>query len=200
MAERAKKVQFGEIPVRNWYQTLLGERLASCELALLDAQLPNVFGYHLLQLGVLGQTDLLGSSRIHHRVVIDSDYSFREDGVGLYTKLDHLPIATDSVDALVLPHTLEFSRDPHQVLREVERVLIPEGHLLILGFNPFSLWGIRRLLGFSRRECLWRGKYISMPRMKDWLSLLGFDTVQCQYGFFRPPFQWQVQCRALPPA
>ena len=190
MSDNKRELPGGEIPVRTWYQTNLGQQLASSELALVEAQLPNLFGYHLLQLGAVGHESLLRGSRIRHQLVIESDYSFRKDDIGLYAKPHQLPIATDSIDALLLPHTLEFSEDPHQVLREVERVLIPEGHVLILGFNPLSFWGLRKLFGFSHRERLWRGKYVSMVRIKDWLSLLGFDAVECRYSFYRPPIQW----------
>lgn len=99
-----------------------------------------------------------------------------------------LPFASQSIDLVVLPHVLEFSTDPHQVLREVERVLIPEGQVIICGFNPASLWGARQVLrrvgGTSflpRTEEL-----ISMPRMKDWLKLLNLSASQSHFGCYAP--------------
>ena len=58
-----------------------------------------------------------------------------------------LPFEAQSVDLIVMPHTLEFTSDPHRLLREAERVLMPEGQLIILGFNSLSLWGARQSLG-----------------------------------------------------
>jgi hypothetical protein len=75
------------------------------------------------------------------------------------------------------------------VLREAERSLIPDGHLVIIGFNPWSLWGVRRLLSWRSQEMPWNARFLSMNRIKDWLSLLGFDTLHCRYLFQRPPIR-----------
>ena len=96
---------------------------------------------------------------------------------------------SDTIDAIVLPHTLEISSDPHQVLREADRSLIPDGHLVIIGFNPRSLWGMRRALARKHRQMPWGGQFLSMNRMKDWLRLLGFDTLHAHYLFQYPPLQ-----------
>jgi SAM-dependent methyltransferase len=96
---------------------------------------------------------------------------------------------SDSVDAIILPHTLELTDDPHQVLREADRSLIPDGHLVILGFNPRSLWGIRRVLTRKRQKMPWDTHFLSLNRIKDWLGLLGFDTLHCHYLFQRPPLK-----------
>ena len=85
----------------------------------------------------------------------------------------------------MLPHVLEFHDDPHQILREVERVLIPDGQLVITGFNPFSLWGSRRRLDRSG-SFPWTGRYLSLPRLKDWLQLLGFEPDRGECGCFAP--------------
>jgi hypothetical protein len=86
-----------------------------------------------------------------------------------------------------LLHTLEFSEDPHQVLREADRVLVPEGHIIILGFNPYSFWGLRRLLARKRAQMPWSGRFIGAGRLRDWLNLLGFEMVHQQKLFYRPP-------------
>ena len=106
-----------------------------------------------------------------------------------YYDTDDWPILTDSVDAIVLPHTLELSRDPHQVLREADRSLIPDGHLVILGFNPRSVWGGRRILSRKDGRMPWDARFLGMSRIKDWLGLLGFDTLHSHYLFQRPPLQ-----------
>ncbi len=98
-----------------------------------------------------------------------------------------LPIASDSVDAVLLVHTLDFLPDPHQILREVDRILIPGGRLMVTGFNPWSLWGLRRLMG--RTSPPWSGRFISQHRVIDWLSLLGFEIEKTTPLMFRPPLR-----------
>jgi SAM-dependent methyltransferase len=174
--------------LRDWYASNLGQWLQESERDELDVILPNLFGYHLLQIGCLNDKDILGSSRVLHRVVVDVDADKVTGIFGLYGRPDALPIESDSVDVVLLPHTLEFEHDPHQVLREVERVLVPEGHVVILGFNPWSIWGIWWTIRLRRGKPPWCGRFRSNMRIKDWLALLGFDTVMSQGYFFRPPF------------
>ena len=100
---------------------------------------------------------------------------------------DSLPLATDSLDVVVLPHVLEFEKSPHQILRETERILIGEGHVVILGFNPWSLWGLWRMLLAWRDEPPWCGHFLSLSRLKDWLTLLDFEIEQIEHFYFRPP-------------
>jgi SAM-dependent methyltransferase len=103
-----------------------------------------------------------------------------------------LPFDSQSVDLLVLPHGLEASTHPHQVLREVERVLVPEGRLVISGFNPWSLWGVRQHIPYLTP---WLPQSIhdqvSLPRLKDWLKLLSFDIELGHFGCYVPPFRSQ---------
>ena len=103
-----------------------------------------------------------------------------------------MPIANDSLDAVLLPHTLEFAADPRQVLREAERVLIPEGRLLILGFNALSPWALLRL--FRGHRVPWCGDFLSRYRVTDWLSLLGFDVEQQRMLVFQPPWSCGGWC------
>ena len=172
---------------RAWYRLHLGRLLLESECALLGEVLPNLFGYHLIQVGRLADADLLSTSRIGHRVVLDADVELNNPPPNLYARPDTLPINSDSVDVLVLPHTLEFEADPHEVLREAERVLIAEGSIVILGFNPWSLWGLWRLFLWRTRIPPWCGRFMSLTRIRDWLALLGFDEVQVVPYFFRPP-------------
>jgi len=171
-----------------WYRTPLGTSVAEMEQEILDRILPDMFGYHLLQIGV-GDHSLFSASRILHKVVMAVGHNDREAQVELKGDPVALPLLSDSIDALVLHHTLEFARDPRQVLREVERVLVPEGHLLILGFNPTSFWGIRSFLGFRSHAVPWCGRFITTLRIKDWLALLGFEIQSMDYLYFRPPIQ-----------
>jgi SAM-dependent methyltransferase len=167
--------------LRDWYSGPLGREVWEAEHAQLDQVIANLFGYHILQLGSLGNRTLLDGSRILHRVVVN----FGHGRAHLYALPEALPILTDSIDVIVLPHTLEFGSDPHEILREADRSLIPEGHLIVLGFNPWSAWGLRRLLSSSRAP--WCGRFLGLSRLKDWLRLLGFDTMYVRTFFFRPP-------------
>ena len=163
-----------------WHATPLGQYLLAREHAYFDHAVADVFGYNAFQLGMV-EHDLLRASRIPLRVRLDL-----AGGAGLRADFRELPIATTSADLVLLPHTLEFSPNPHQILREVARVLLPEAHVVIACFNPWSLWGFRRLLG-SREDYPWRGRFIHLPRLKDWLALLGFEIVGGQMGCYAPP-------------
>ncbi len=177
--------------LRAWYQMPLGASLLASEQAQLDAILPDLFGYHLLQLGDLTGEDLTGASRIPHRAVMGEG---GEAGTASPIAQFHgqsagLPVACDSIDVAVLHHALEFSTAPHEVLREVDRCLIPEGHIVLLGFNVWSVWMLWRLLTGWRGQVPWCGRFLSAARVKDWLRLLGFDIVHARAYFFRPPVQ-----------
>ncbi len=183
----------------HWLQTPLGASLLVAEQAQLDALLPDLFGYHLLRIGPPVGVDLTGASRIPHRAVMDEG-----DEVQLTGAMAHfhghataLPVACDSLDVLVLHHTLEFSAAPHEVLREADRVLIPEGHVVLLGFNVWSLWMIWRLLTAWRGHVPWCGRFHSVARVKDWLRLLGFDIVHAHVYFLRSPAQYMGVMRRL---
>jgi SAM-dependent methyltransferase len=174
--------------LRRWYRYPLGRLLAEIEQSALAEQLPGLFGYHLMVVDPPWESCVLSDSRIPHHIVqrIQTD-SDSETGVVGHT--DTWPVMTDTLDAIVLPHTLEITLDPHLVLREAERSLIPDGHLVIIGFNPWGLWGVRRLLSWHAREMPWNARFLSVHRIRDWLSLLGFDTLRCRYLFHRPPLR-----------
>jgi len=153
----------------DWFATALGAYVLERELKYADDAVADVFGYNALQLG-LPEHDFLRASRIPFkcRVAAAAPAQLRAD-------FRDLPVASASVDLLLLPHALEFSAQPHQVLREVERVLMPEGHAIITGFNPRSLWGLKRYFGRARNGFPWNGRFINLPRLKDWLSVLGLE-------------------------
>ncbi len=169
-----------------------GSYVLDWEQLHLDAAVADIFGYHALQLG-LPEVDALRENRMPLRfcaadrqLEVGADNGERR--VAIINRYDELPFATHSIDLVVMPHILEFAPDPHQVLREVERVLVPEGHVVITGFNPASLWGMRQFcsrLGaspFLPRE----GHFISLPRVKDWLKLLSFDFARGRFGCYAP--------------
>ena len=176
--------------LHDWFCTPLGEYLLARECAWLDQVVPDIFGYHAVQLG-LPQFDFLRESRIAHRVKVNLDGN-REAGVDVAAHWYELPFDAQSVDLCVLPHVLEFAENPHEVLREIDRIMRPEGRILILGFNPWSLFGTRRLL--SSKGYPWQGQFVSLVRMKDWLQLLGFEPSAGRLACYIPPCEsvvWQ---------
>jgi len=177
-----------------WLNSPLGRYLQLEEQELYDQAVVDLFGFNALQIGCL-QMDLLRSSRIAHRYS-STEYANAPEFPHLYCCDDFLPIADASLDLLILPHRLEFSERPHQTLREAERVMMPEGHLLISGFNPLSLWGmalfLRNLLHSNdavAKTFPWNGSFIGLGRLKDWLALLGFEVVSVQMCCHIPPFE-----------
>ncbi len=183
-----------------WIATPLGRYLVEREQAYFDQVVANIFGFNALQIGFT-QSDLLRANRMSKRFAAAPQFLANGKAeIKLLAEPDFLPIASQSIDLLLLPHMLEFSAHPHQILREVERVLMPEGQVIISGFNPFSLWGLPRLLPSRKQNYPWQGNFISLPRIKDWLALLGFDVVAGRMCCYEPPFrseQWLRRFRFM---
>lgn len=176
-----------------WLATPAGRYLLAWEQARCDDLTGDWFGYHALQLG-LPQLHALRQNRMPHRwLALPMTESGQND-----LRIDPcaLPFADDSLDLVVLPHSLELSPDPHATLREVARVLVPEGRVLILGLNPNSLWGWRQSRDRLRRR-LWQGplflpetgEFIGTGRLRDWLRLLDFEMEPIRYGGYVPSVQ-----------
>lgn len=181
------------IALDRWLQTPGGAYVRAWEQARLDALTADIFGYNAVQIG-MPRLDALAASRMPNRWLAATrpPLPFAGAGAGrpvaLILDADELPFASQSLDLVVLPHVLEFAAEPHQVLREVERVLIPEGQLIICGFNPASLWGARqatsRLVGSHFLPQA--GEFISMTRLKDWLKLLNMGASRSHFGCYAP--------------
>ena len=167
----------------DWLATDTGRYLLEWEMGQVDQAVEDVFGFNALQIGLPG-VDFLAANRMPLRF-----YAGPEAGGSLIADPTRLPVATHSLDLLVLPHVLEFCSDPHQVLREAERVLMPEGQIVICGFNPFSLWGLKSLLYQRRPGYPWRGEFVALSRLRDWLKLLGFELNGGKFGCYAPAFQ-----------
>jgi SAM-dependent methyltransferase len=175
----------------DWFETPKGAYVLGWERGQFDAAVDDVFGYNAVQVGLPG-LDFLRESRIPLKI-----RSGVEQGCSLRSDPVQLPLASQSIDLLALPHVLEFSGQPHAILREAERVLMPEGSVVISGFNPLSLWGAARALGWERRRYPGCGRYIGLLRLKDWLSLLGFELNGGRFGCYAPPFsqgRWLERC------
>ena len=166
----------------DWFATPRGEYVLRWEQAQFDSAVEDVFGFNAVQVG-LSRFDLLRQNRIPLRTRVGLD-----PASDLVADSGALPLATGSVDLVVLPHVLEFSAHPHRILREAARVLMPDGQIVISGFNPLSLWGLKRALVPSRNEYPWCGRFIGLLRLKDWLQLLSFELNGGRFGCYAPPF------------
>jgi len=178
----------------DWYKSPLGQLLAQAELNELNEVLPDLFGYHLLQMGVHGSEVLCRASRVSHHVRMETELQLK---AGIFAHASRLPFASESIDVCVLSHSLEFDEDPHAILREVDRVLIPEGHVVVLGFNPISCWGVNHFFRAWRKQLPWSGNFYTRARVKDWLSVLGYDGTYTGGAFFRPPVQHEKLMQKL---
>jgi SAM-dependent methyltransferase len=185
-SDRTRKTNI-EQDLKAWFSTGLGERIATGEREAIAVMAADLFGYRLLQMGELGD-DMghLDGCPVRRKLLLTQRPDAAADGV-IVGAAGHLPVASDCLDAVVLAHTLDFSPEPHRVLREVERVLIAEGRVIIVGFNPFSLWGVWRLFVRWRGGVPWTGQFLSYPRLNDWLTLMGFDIERMDVMEFRPP-------------
>lgn len=197
------------IGLTGWLETPAGRYLLEWEQRYLDQVVADLFGFHALQLG-LNQLDALRANRMPHRWIASesarvplqasapgSDSPMSRAAVSLQCAFDALPFDNQSLDLVVLPHTLELANDPHLALREVERVLVPEGRVVIVGFNPASLWGARQRMGQLKRR-MWprtsaplfmpnEGEFFSYRRLRDWLRLLSFEVEAGRFGCYLPP-------------
>ncbi|RZT97817.1 methyltransferase family protein [Rivibacter subsaxonicus] len=225
-----------------WLQTPPGRYLLAWEQERIDAMVGDMFGFHAIQLG-LPAIDGLRSNRMPHRWLVraagatgeappaaDADADADADPTvpdaseepsplpprvsAVQCDFAALPFASQSLDLVVLPHTLELSLDPHATLREVERVLVPDGRVVIVGFNPNSLWGLRQWLGrWTLRLALARGEralflpsageFIAHRRLRDWLRLLSFEVESGGFGCYRPALRsqkWLDRWRWIEPA
>jgi SAM-dependent methyltransferase len=207
------------IGLTDWLKTPPGAYLMRWERARFAEAVGNIFGYHALQLG-LPELDALEANRMPHKWLAlassppGAAQSFLSESknsatgtlaissprAALVTDSGALPFPESSLDLVVLPHTLELGGDPHATLREVARVLVPEGRVVISGLNPTSLWGLRQRRGhvFQRWGCedlfLPRtGEFIGYWRLRDWLRLLNFEVESGRFGCYRPALvsqQW----------
>ncbi len=209
-----------------WLRSPAGRYLLEWEQRHLDPAVADLFGFHALQLGLPQLDALRANRMPHRWLAVESAHddevprdaasaasaaSAVADGQApadvnarvfvvpppsLRCHFDALPFAAASLDLVVLPHALELARDPHLALREVERVLVPEGRVIIVGFNPASLWGTRQKLGRLRRRLSrasgdlflpHAGEFVGYRRLRDWLRLLSFEVEAGRFGCYIPP-------------
>lgn len=167
-----------------WFESDLGQLSLGKEKEILDDVLPQLFGYHLVYTGLQNAASLVESSPIKNKVFLDGHVA----GSKISANASQLPISNNSTDLVLLHHSLDFEKDPFQVIREATRAIIPNGHIIVVGFNPWSLWGLWRAAYFRSSKSPWTSRFISPYRLSDWLGLLDFDVIGCESGFYMPPY------------
>ena len=172
----------------DWWQSPLGQYVLQKEQAALSGLQSHFFGYHQIQVG--------GGIKIMPEFSRPVCQSLIDNSADIIGRAEILPLRSQSIDNLLLVHVLEFSEDPHQILREAERVLVDGGSLILCCFNPVSLWGLRRL--FSLQDMMpWQGHFFTQTRIKDWLALLNLEMTKVEHHIFRLPInshRWLNRC------
>src|SRR5690606_30626981 len=164
----------------------LGHALLAAESELLGEALEDVFGWEMLQVGAWGVSrELLAGSRTRRQTILDPTGT--SAGADITARPSQLPISSDCIDAVLLPHTLEFAADPYAIVREADRVLVGEGQLIVLGFRPWSLWGLRSMASRTGFPPGMR-RLLSERRVRDWLVLLGYEMVATRRYLFCSPW------------
>lgn len=186
--ELAERPLAEQLPyLASWFKQPCGQILLQQEKQILDQELSQFFGYHLLNMSVSPRHTLTEKSPIHHQFSL-SPIAGNEAG-SVCAEFSALPIENDSVDVALLHHTLEFSHNPHQVLKEVSRVLVHRGHVVIVAFNTFSLLGVwKRIASLLTSNQQWRHSSLNLNRLNDWFKLLDLEKTKVDYTFYRPPF------------
>lgn len=178
----------------DWLDSAPGHYLLDWERRQFETTVADLFGYHALQLG-LPQLDTLAANRMPHRwqFTDSTKIATRASAVADFTAL---PFSEGSIDLIAMPHTLDLSADPHATLRDVDRVLVPDGRVVLCGLNPASLWGLRqrrarlyRRLGWGQLFLPEAGEFIGYWRLRDWLRLLNFEVESVRFGCYRPAFR-----------
>jgi len=167
-------------PLLGWSQVPSGEKLKELENKLITEKLKLCFGHHLLKVGALASELDCAESLIEHQINLIHQPTATTPA-GVIAEYDDLPLQNNSIDLVLLTHILEYSADPHQVLREVHRVLLANGNLVLSIFNPWSSLLASRLWPFKAKSHFWRFRLFSVARVKDWLNLLGFEVTDVQY-------------------
>jgi SAM-dependent methyltransferase len=189
------------VMLEQWFASERGIQLLGRQKALVDEVLHQCFGYHLLQLSVVSQAILFKESRVqrNHRCHPSAKM------VSAQCHFEQLPFANESLDVVILHHVQEFVADPHQILREAQRVIVPNGQLIVLGFNPWSILGSYSKLARFFPQSKWHNHLISCSRMQDWLDVLGFQTRHAYYGCHSPQLlelrkkpSWEPLLRSWP--
>ena len=178
-----------KISPQEWFKSPLGQYLLNLEYGYINPVVMDTFGFYAIQMGNF-DIDFLDHSRIPNKFSLNSNHA------DLMASNEALPFEEASVDLIIAPHILEQMAEPYELLKEIHRVLMPEGRLIISGFNPMSLWGIKRLLSFDI-DYPWNTKFIPLSKIKEWLPIIGLEMVEGKMGCYVPPIQQSLWLKKL---
>src|SRR3970282_1715025 len=187
----ASKYNGARSSLSGWFSTAQGAYVLDWELAQFDSAVDDVFGFRAVKMGLPGVV-FLRQNRIPFRFSLAL-----EPGAALAADPLQLPLASQSVDLVALPHVLEEHEHPHEVLREAERVLMPEGQVVISGFNTASLWRLRQIFAARDAGAPWNLKFIGLFRLRDWLRVLGFELNGGKFGGYAPAVRQKLWRRPV---
>lgn len=174
--------------LRSWFAGELGQDLLASEQRIINILLPRIYGATAVQIGIDPLCDMAEESSIPYRVMVHHSLTLGMTARSVIAQATELPFEHNSVDLVILHHSLDFTQNPHQVLREAERILRPGGHIILVAFNPISWWGIRRLFTRKSKQGLWQqAHFISHHRLVDWISLLELTELRTLSDYFLPP-------------
>jgi SAM-dependent methyltransferase len=185
-----------------WLNSNAGGRLLSIEEQLLKELLSDAFGYNQLYLGASLPCVGADLSRVQRSFNLGPQaLNNLQQPLDALCDFEQLPIASQSQDVVVMQHLLDFVKHPHSVLREIERVVVPRGRIVVIGFNPYSFMGLRTLLGKVLPGSFWGSQFLSVGRVTDWLNLLGFEVDSVEYAMHRPAValpSWLLNSQLIP--
>ena len=170
-----------------WFQSALGRNLLANQRVAIERKIRGFYGVHQAEMGVSHRVPVGNPSNLAHKFFVLLSWESDLPENTIISSADEIALESDSVDMVILHHTLDFSSNPHQTLREAARILKSSGHLIIVGFNPLSLWGCRKLF-LRSKTAPWNSRFISGKRVEDWLNLLDFNVFSLDYFYYGLPF------------
>lgn len=177
---------------RAWLDKPVGQRFIYLETQVLNQIVATLFGYNAVILGETNFAGCLDASMIKSQIIVNPNL---KTATGIRARQDKLPIISDGIDLVYLAHCLEFTNNPHELLREAHRILRPDGHVIIAMFNPLSVWGLWRNLAKWHGKAPWVSNFMSLIKLKDWLALLGFDIMRVNHFGYNLPL---TNCKFSP--
>lgn len=172
---------------QQWYQSELGKNLLEQETKRLQDLIAHDVGYYFLIQSPLKHLDL-PNSLLRTQMMLAPVLEMGAPDNMIVANAKELPIDSEGIDVHILHHTLELSETPHDDLREAARSLLPSGKLIIVGFNPWSIWGVRRIFPI-KAQAPWKAHFIAEHRLEDWLKVAGLALQSTDYFCYSPPVQ-----------
>lgn len=173
--------------LEQWFQCALGRSLLANQRLAIEKAMRQCFGFHQAEIGISHRIPVGNASNLGHKFYVLPNWQSDLPENCVISGSDEIGIDHDVADLVIMHHTLDYSAEPHQALREASRILKPSGKLIVVGFNPISTWGLRRRLWRST-QAPWNGNFISGNRVEDWLTLLDFKVKGLRYHFYTLPF------------